>query len=164
MSAVHVFERAGLGIAPFRFVGCYESRGPIITHVNGVECHVGAPGQPMGTCAYCGQGIAICCQILSADGRRFIVGYDCVRKTGDAGLKKAINRYVTNIRHLKEDAEIASGREWFEVECAAGRDFGDSPTGRSSFAEYFGWMMRNAGRAGKLKAIRQARKIAEVAK
>lgn len=79
-TSVHPFEEAGLGLAPFRFVGMREVRGPLLVMVDGVEFQVGAPGQPMGTCAYCGQGIAVCCDISSADGKRFTVGSDCVAK------------------------------------------------------------------------------------
>lgn len=72
-----------------------ERRGPIKITVNGIQCETGAPGQPMGTCQYCGTGIAICCEIESADGRRFVVGSTCVEKTHNAkmiGGVKAANR------------------------------------------------------------------------
>lgn len=68
---LHVFQKAGLGLAPFRFVDIYT-----------------APGQGDG-CHYCGTGIKQVCVIESADGKRFKVGIDCVRKTNSAGLIKA---------------------------------------------------------------------------
>jgi len=80
---LHVFERRGLGKAPFRFVGCYEKRGPI-SLPDGTQ--IGSEGQAMGVCDYCGQGIAICCAIRSADGKEFTVGSDCVARTGDEGI------------------------------------------------------------------------------
>ena len=52
---IHVFEKAGLGVAPFRFVGVEERRGPIQISAT---LFVGAPGQPMGSCQLCGTGIA----------------------------------------------------------------------------------------------------------
>jgi hypothetical protein len=61
----HVFERAGLGRAPFRVVTFYEGKD---------------------SCAYCGQGIVNVCVVADRNGRRFSVGCDCVRKTDDAGL------------------------------------------------------------------------------
>jgi hypothetical protein len=61
----HVFERAGLGRAPFRVVTFYEGKD---------------------SCAYCGQGIVNVCVVADRGGRQFSVGCDCVRKTGDAGL------------------------------------------------------------------------------
>lgn len=86
---MHAFEKAGLGAAPFKFVGCYEDRGPkVIGHQGGCTITVGSPGQPMGTCKYCGQGILVCCVIRSSDGKEFTVGSDCVARTGDAGILK----------------------------------------------------------------------------
>jgi len=90
-NTTHAFEAAGLGKAPFQFVGAYELRGPI-TYTDpktGVEVQVGSPGQPMGTCAYCGTGIAYCCTIQSADGRTFVVGTDCVERTHSADGRRA---------------------------------------------------------------------------
>jgi hypothetical protein len=73
----HPWERAGLGNHPYRVVGVETRVGPI--HLpNGIM--VGAPGQAMGTCDYCGQGIKECFKILAADGKRFEVGCDCVRR------------------------------------------------------------------------------------
>lgn len=73
---LHVFERAGLGKAPFRCVGYSEK---FITHPDGST-------QAAGSCDYCGTGIRFQCQIRSRDGHVFKVGTDCVAKTGDAGL------------------------------------------------------------------------------
>lgn len=96
----HAFEEAGLGKAPFRFVGVEERRGPI-KMPDGSE--VGAHGQPMGTCEFCFQGIAICCHVRSADGKQFVVGSDCVLKTGDKGLKKNVDRFKARKRREAAD-------------------------------------------------------------
>lgn len=80
---VHPWERAGLGVAPFRVVGVFVDIGPHVTEIDGIRTEIGSPGQPMGTCAYCSQGIAECWQIRSADGKKFIVGCDCVRRAYD---------------------------------------------------------------------------------
>lgn len=97
---LHPFEASGLGKAPFRFVGAAEKRGPIKL-ADGVT-EIGAPGQPMGTCDYCGQGIAICCTIQDADGKTFEVGSDCVRKTSDDRL---IEKFKTHpdIREINRE-------------------------------------------------------------
>lgn len=76
---LHVFERAGLGRAPFKVVGSQELKW---------QAYPGAPMQPGGSCDYCGTGIMYAVAIRSSDGRNFKVGCDCVRKTGDAGLLK----------------------------------------------------------------------------
>ena len=78
---LHVFERAKLGAAPFKFVGMEEKVYQ--------ACH-GAPVQPGSSCDYCGTAIRYVCWINSKDGKRFKVGTDCVAKTGDAGLIKQL--------------------------------------------------------------------------
>lgn len=82
VARVHPFEKAGLGKAPFRCVGVETKVGPIVTP-DGTT--IGSPGQPMGSCQYCGTGISDCFWIVSADNKRFYVGCDCVRKTADEG-------------------------------------------------------------------------------
>lgn len=89
---IHKFEEAGLGKAPFQVVGVHEERGPKVTYIDGIRCESGAPGQPVGTCDYCGTGIADCYEIRSSDGKEFVVGSDCVAKTGDAGLKTKVDQ------------------------------------------------------------------------
>lgn len=75
-TVAHPFERAGLGKAPFRYVG---------TEVKVYRACPDAPEQPGGRCDYCGNGIKYNCVIVGADGSRFMVGTDCVRKT-DMGM------------------------------------------------------------------------------
>lgn len=103
---VHVFERAGLGKAPFRFVGFYEKT---------YQACPGAPIQPGSTCDYCGQGIMICCEILSADGKRFKVGSDCVNKTGDRGLIRGYKQHPA-VRERNRQARMRADQrkiaEW----------------------------------------------------
>jgi hypothetical protein len=102
METIHAFENAGLGKYPFVLVGVSE------------KIHVAYPGatpQPAGTCDYCGTGIKICCHIQSADGKEFIVGSDCVAKTGDEGLKKVITRTINAQRSEKKLAAQRAARE-----------------------------------------------------
>ena len=108
---MHPFEKAGLGLAPFRFVDFYVKRGPIkIENRDGTTTQVGAPGQPMGTCQYCYQGIANICVIESADGRRSEVGCDCVKKVGDKGLGREVGRvkreHERKRRQVRNDAKL----------------------------------------------------------
>jgi hypothetical protein len=85
-TTVHPWERAGLGKAPFRWLGVRHLVGPIrIAQADGTTLEIGAPGQPMGSCAYCAQGIAECHSIKSADGKVFMVGCDCVRRASEPG-------------------------------------------------------------------------------
>ncbi len=99
---IHPFERAGLGAAPFRCVGHEE----IVFQI---------PGQPAragGSCDYCGTGIRDAFRILSADGRTFKVGCDCVRKVEARGsrllsdvektIKAALKARKTATLHSRE--------------------------------------------------------------
>ena len=155
----HVFEAAGLGVAPFRFTGLSEQRGPI-NLPDGSQC--GAPGQPMGTCAYCGRGIAICCAITDANGKKFIVGNKCVEKTGDTGMISTVKRSKRRL-----DTE----KKWKRVLDMAKRlqDDGLLKDALSSMPHSKGWanatkldeatwIMRNAGLTGRLKLVREIEK------
>lgn len=95
---LHVFERAKLGKAPFRVVGYFEKT---------YQAAPGAPVQTGGSCAYCGTGISLHCRISSNDGREFVVGSDCVARTGDAGLIKSFKTHpsVRAARRAKAKAK-----------------------------------------------------------
>lgn len=102
---VHIFEKAGLGKAPFRLVGVETSADRAA-----LNAHRAANGQCYttnlcgGTCDYCGQAIFNVFRIESADGKDFKVGCDCVRKTGDAGLTRVIDDQVRKIERDKRRA------------------------------------------------------------
>lgn len=74
----HVFEEAGLGKAPFRFMGISQNL-----------FKAGDAVKPGGTCDYCGTGILHEYKIVSADNKSFVVGSNCILKTGDKGIIKA---------------------------------------------------------------------------
>lgn len=121
---VHVFEAAGLGKAPYRFLGVQTKVGPITMPDGG---QVGAPGQPMGTCQYCGTGIKDCYYLRSTDGREFYVGCDCIRKAGDKSLiryvkaeeaaKRRAKNHERNLKRWAAEAEVRKGL-MAEVEAA----------------------------------------------
>lgn len=112
-TTIHPWEKAGLGKAPFRWMGVSRKVGPIrIIDKDGLEWMIGAEGQPMGTCAFCGQGIAECHKIRSADGKDFTVGCDCVAKVhakGERVLADAQNasRKLRNAQARKRNAAKA---------------------------------------------------------
>ena len=91
-TAAHKFEKAGLGKAPFKFL-FHEYR--IFQ-----ACH-GAPIQVGGSCDYCGTGISNWYWVKSADGKRFKVGSECIRKTGDKGLIKIVKKEEAKKRRAK---------------------------------------------------------------
>jgi len=69
--AAHAWERAGLGVAPYRLIGSGAWT---------YQACPDAPIQPGGSCDYCGQGITNVYFIRAACGSTFHVGCDCVHK------------------------------------------------------------------------------------
>lgn len=159
---VHLFESAGLGKAPFRIVAVVERRGPIRQVLpDGIVCEVGAPNQPMGCCKYCYTGIATCYVIRSADGKEFDVGCECVRKTDDKGLKKAVNKHVSAARKASEDKRIAEFSEKFkDPEFRAKLAAIPHPQAwcaekGETMLDNIEWLWSRSGNAGKIRIIRK---------
>jgi len=103
----HAFEVAGLGIAPFKFVGCYEKIAP--------KADPRMPNLPGAVCAYCGAGIMNCYEVVSGDKNRFVVGCDCIEKTGDAGLIRAYKKspeYRAKMRAARQRADVRVQTAW----------------------------------------------------
>jgi len=155
----HKFEVAGLGKAPFRFVGVSEKV---------FQACPGAPVKPGGTCDYCGAGIRDCFHVRSADGKEFVVGCDCINKVGDAGLIKA---YKTSpefrkLQAEKRKAKAVAVRQAIDdlIASSAGKlaaiphpsGFSDRKTGQPLTAlDWAQWMQRNCGAAGRARLIKQ---------
>lgn len=92
----HRWELAGLGRAPFAYLGMFEKR-----HDMG-----GGHSKPGGTCDYCGQGILYCFRVESSDKRRFVVGCDCIEHCNDAA-----ERIVTQAKRALKDYKRAKAGE-----------------------------------------------------
>ena len=167
---IHPWEKAGLGKAPFRWMGITEEIGPrVYAQPDGTTLTVGSEGQPMGCCAYCGQGIAECHHIRSADGKNFTVGCDCVRKVNAKGSKvltaaeKASRARVTDRRRARESAAIAEGEQFLAR--ADVRAFLVSRPSLTKWraeqgdtlADYIDFVWPRCGHAGKLRLIAQIR-------
>jgi hypothetical protein len=103
----HPWEVAGLGNYPYRVVGIEVRVGPI--HMPDGTM-VGGPGQPMGICDYCGQGIKDCYKILAADGKRFEVGGDCVRRACDEAGERVPNAVKAFEREKRQAAARAKAK------------------------------------------------------
>jgi len=158
----HPFEAAGLGVAPFRVVDVENRVGPI-RYGNTV---VGAPGQPMGACDYCGRGIAQCFMVKGSDGSLFTVGCDCVRKTNDKRLVRAVNREKQAQKRRRQDERISAARELLETDGVLRLVFEkmECPNPASpapNALEWAEWMMRHAGYAGKMGVTRKIEKVAK---
>lgn len=158
----HAFEVAGLGLAPFRFVGASEN---VITHPDGTQ-------QAGGCCAYCYTGIRLECRVVSADNKSFVVGCNCIAKVGDTGLLKAyktspdFRRHQAKLRAVKAKAVfdaltalIASKKEEFSAKPHP-YGFVDRVTGTPmTYLDYINYQFDRcgaAGRAAMLKAMQKA--------
>jgi hypothetical protein len=105
---IHVFEKAGLGRAPFRCVAVASLPSPSLAEAN-PEAYNNAlrdlpRGIGLGSCHFCGTAIMHNFIIESADDRRFVVGCDCVGRTGDAGLIQQVKRVRVEDRLAKRNA------------------------------------------------------------
>lgn len=148
----HRFEVAGLGLAPFRFVGF---------SVNVIQYSDGS-SQAGGSCDYCGAGIANECQVQSSDGKRFKVGCDCIAKVGDEGLLQAFktspqvrahNRKLASAKAARVTAELSAMIEAAAPELAKlphPRGFVDRSTGKPlTRLDSVRWYFNACGAAGR---------------
>lgn len=169
----HPFERAGLGRAPFRFVGMVEKT---------FQSCPGAPIKAGGCCDYCSNGIRYVFNVRSADGKTFGVGSECIRK-----VERADNRLVKSAEAAerafkrkqaqakrdaarpKELARIADARSAFEsnedlrAKLAAEphpflKAFRDWETEPKTLLDYVDYMFKSAGHSGRLKIARMIEK------
>lgn len=104
----HPFERAGLGKAPFHCVGCRENWFVM----------EGCGRKPGGSCNYCGTGILYEFVIRSSDGAEFVVGSDCVEKTGgqvegfrEERLKMAREKRALKVEGRRKEREAQWAKE-----------------------------------------------------
>ena len=160
--AIHPFEKAGLGTAPFKYRGISEKVCSGQPNEQGIS--IGYAGQPAGMCDYCGTGIRYCCHIESADGKKFVVGTDCVMK-----LERADNELVSLVERekkaidRKKRAEAAERRRKPEEErIAAARAMIESKRDKlaamphpvipgKTAADYVDYMDRVASHSGLLR-------------
>lgn len=104
ITTVHCFEKAGLGKAPFRYIGMVDQNikyGQATGTINGIEFST----KPGGSCAYCGTYIVNMFNVESADGNRFHVGCECIKKTGDQGLIRLVAADIKKAEKAKRDAK-----------------------------------------------------------
>ena len=149
---VHPFERAGLGKAPFRFVGVSEKM---------YSPAPGVPAKPGGSCDYCGNGIRYEFHVRSADGQTFKVGCDCIVKVSDKGsrLLTDIERAMRQTKRAALAARIEAARATLS---ANPHLLTDRPHPHAPFAargrtmrDYAEWMLAHAGKAGATKACHE---------
>ena len=105
MEEIHLFERSGLGKAPFRYVPPSK---------RGVDWRWDAQ---IYVCEHCGTMLSKPHTIISSDNKMSIVGIDCLNKVGDAGLvdaaKQELKRQLAEARmnELKARSDAAQAAE-----------------------------------------------------
>lgn len=109
IETIHCFEKAGLGKAPFRYLGMVDQE---ISHGNRVIGSIGGcqiETKPGGTCDFCGTAIMNIFNVESSDGHKFHVGCECIKKTGDDGLIHMLDRDVAKMnKKRREDKKAAA--------------------------------------------------------
>lgn len=152
----HAFEVAGLGKAPFRFIGASDK---VITYPDGTS-------KAGSCCDYCFTGIRTECWVQSADGKQFKVGCNCIEKVGDKGLLKAYKsspEYRAHQRQLAQArAKIVSDKLNSLIDSHKARlaqiphpaGFTDRETGKPLTAlDWATWMRDHCGASGKAQIL-----------
>jgi hypothetical protein len=150
LSDCHPFQAAGLGLAPFRFVGVTENMWS--------PCP-GVAAKPGGSCDYCSASIRYEFHIEGADGSHFKVGCDCVMK-----IRRADNMLVSAVEAAERKLKRAAAAERTKARQAsdanpsirerlAGEPHPLFKDGRT-LADYVDWLRSNAGNSGRLRAAK----------
>jgi len=171
----HPFEVAGLGKAPFRFVGMAEQDlryGEAILNRGEYErTGIAITTKPGGSCAYCGTYIGNMYNVRSADGRVFHVGSECVNKTGDAKLIGAIKVERRKADRVKRAAKTVANKSELAtlLACPVAREALAAaphpkpaawrPASENTLLAYVEWMSVRAGAAGRATALKLAKAV-----
>lgn len=168
---LHPFERAGLGKAPFRYVGmaaqdlCYGQA--ILNRAEYEQTGVSVTTKPGGTCAYCGTYIVSMFNIRSGDGRVFHVGSDCVEKTGDAKLAAAVKLEKRAADKAKREARATMVKD--QLTAMLADDSARAKLAQSYHEDYpsrtlldwADWMLAHAGATGRSKTLKAVKAALE---
>lgn len=168
-TTVHPFERAGLGKAPFRYVGmvaqdrCYGEA--ILNRAEYEKTGVAVTTKPGGSCAYCGTYIVNMYNIVSVDGHVFHVGSDCVEKTADRKLvdaMKAETRKAAKAKRAANAGAVTVELATFLVDDETRAKLATLPHPKFAgftLLDWAEWMVKRSGATGRaktLKAIKSA--------
>ena len=121
---IHPFEKAGLGVGPFRMTGVISLPAPSFGEAN-PEAFNGAmrlaheaakrAGVSLGACEHCGAGLMHNAIVTDSTGKRFVVGLECAAKTGDASLGSRSKIEANRIRRKAAAEREAAKREaWLD--------------------------------------------------
>jgi hypothetical protein len=154
----HKFQAAGLGKAPFKFVGIKEN---VARYPDGTT-------KAGGTCDYCSTGIRFEFWCESADKKKFKVGCDCISKVGDEGLKKAYKSSPAFRQHQRKLREKKAANVREEVKALMTEEnraklallphrsgFTDRRTGQPLTAlDDVTWRIQHSGNAGMVQVLK----------
>ncbi len=105
-NVMNKWESIGLGKAPFRCVGMFKM--PSKETATMADYAALPKGYGAGSCAVCGTGLVYNYMIHSADGRKFVVGCDCVFKTGDTVTTEAVRKIRSEAKAKARDEKNAA--------------------------------------------------------
>lgn len=122
LKAVNKWELAGIGKAPFKCVGVAELPSKALLEAGNVEGYNNHMRSlpleyGLGTCYVCGMALMVNYLIRDAEGKKFVVGCECVKKTGDTILTNEMNE----ARKARERAKRAAKREENRIKRYAAR-------------------------------------------
>lgn len=131
LAGTHAFQRAGLGVYPFRCLHVEKRDG--------------------GCCQLCGVPLVYHFVIEDAEGHRFSVGYDCAERTGDAGLVRTIKnsaeyREIQRQKRAKRDEAVQAELETLLANPVLGR-----------WADHYRNRLRFCGASGRARMRKEIR-------
>jgi len=151
-AAVHPFEKRGLGMAPFKFVGS-----EVVVFRNPVTGEEKAGS----TCDYCGTSIANVYHIKSKDGKLSKVGSDCIMSTyignDQAALVTAVKKEQAKARKAKTESKVNElDTLWDSEEMQAKLNSMPHPKGFANLTlrDYYAFVLNHSGTAGKLRVLK----------
>jgi hypothetical protein len=150
---IHKFEAAGLGKAPFRFVGVVEK-----TFKNGDGTEKAGS-----SCDYCSTGIRYEFWCVSSDNRKFKVGCDCIYKIeATTKLRSDVEKAELRVKKANQQARDAERIANAKAKLAANADLlANQPHPVDYLAKqgktmrnYAEWLLANGGNAGRIRAAK----------
>lgn len=172
-SDIHPFEKAGLGKAPFRYIGQVPQVIQGDDRILDVSDGVTFSTKPGGTCDACGTYIVDMFRIVSADGQESVVGCDCIMKVAQTvrqrtqfeadlkALKKAKAKKAAAAKKVKDQARVQASIQTFDTNTRVQSALGSQPhpyqnmaSQGKTMADYVSWMFLNAGLTGQVQAAK----------
>ena len=123
----HKWEDAGHGKAPFKVVGIFEMPAPSMAEHNPAAYQNAMNAIPfgyrVGSCGVCGMGLSVNFLINSADGNKFAVGCECVKKAGDHGMIETV-KLMKNKRTREINRQKRSDKHQADLQAQRDRNNG----------------------------------------